>query len=146
MSRKTDAIRKSLDELNSLQEELVTLAEEQRNRQLEDLSFKLSMQLKSLSFWIDSLYAQNGQSRSRSKIEASRENGKKGGRPPKEITQAKLRIQELDEVILPDLESRRRLADELFEQADLTVEERKAEEEMASLKAKIAEWEARKKN
>lgn len=146
MSRKTDAIRKSLDELNSLQEELVTLAEEQRNRQLEDLSFKMSMQLKSLSFWIDSLYAQNGQSRSRSKIEASRENGKKGGRPPKEITQAKLRIQELDEVILPDLESRRRLADELFDQADLTVEERKAEEEMAALKTKIAEWEARKKN
>lgn len=146
MSRKTDAIHKSLDELNSLQEELVTLAEEQRNRQLEDLSFKMSMQLKSLSFWIDSLYAQNGQSRSRSKIEASRENGKKGGRPPKEITQAKLRIQELDEVILPDLESRRRLADELFEQADLTVEERKAEDEMVSLKAKIAEWEARKKN
>ena len=146
MSRKTDAIRKSLDELNSLQEELVSLAEEQRSRQLEDISFKLSMQLKSLSFWIDSLYAQNGQSRSRSKIEASRENGKKGGRPPKEITQAKLRIAELDEIILPDLESRRRLADELFEQADLTVEERKAEDELASLKAKIAEWEARKKN
>lgn len=145
MSRKTEAIRKSLDELNTLQEELATLSEDLRNRQLEDVSFKMGMQLKSLSFWIDSLYAQNGQSRSRSKTEASRENGKKGGRPPKEITQAKLRITELEEVIIPDIHSRRRLADELFEEADLSVQERQAEEEMAALKVKVAAWEARKK-
>lgn len=145
MSRKTEAIHKSLDELNTLQEELVTLAEDLRNRQLEDISFKMSMQLKSLSFWIDSLYAQNGQSRSRSKIEASRENGKKGGRPPKEITQAKLRITELEEVVIPDIRSRRRLADELFEEADLSVQERKALEEMAALQTSLADWEAHKK-
>lgn len=144
MSRKTEAIHKSLDELNELQEELVTLAEDLRNRQLEDISFKMSMQLKGLSFWIDSLYAQNGQSRSRSKTEASRENGKKGGRPPKEITQAKSRITELEEVVIPELQSRKRLADELFEEADLTIQERQAEEELASLREKIENWVNRK--
>lgn len=145
MSRKTEAIHKSLDELNELQEELVTLAEDLRNRQLEDISFKMSMQLKSLSFWIDSLYAQNGQSKSRLKTQASRENGKKGGRPPKEITQAKVRITELEEVVIPELQSRKRLADELFEEADLSIQERQAEEELAAMKAKVIEWEARKK-
>ncbi len=145
MSRKTQAIRKSLDELNSLQDSLATLSEDLRNRQLEDLSFKMGMELKSLSFWIDSLYAQNGQSKSRSKIQASRENGKKGGRPPKEITQAKLRIAELEEVIIPDLHSRLRLADELFEEADISVQERKAQEEISSLKAEIESWEAKKR-
>ena len=140
MSRKTEAIHKSIDELNELQEELVTLAEDLRNRQLEDISFKMSMQLKSLSFWIDSLSAQNGQSRSRLKTEASRENGKKGGRPPKEITRAKLRITELEEVVIPELQSRRRLADELFEEADLSVQERQAEEELAELKQIIENW------
>lgn len=146
MSRKTEAIRKSLEELNTLQEELTKVSEEIRSRQLEDVAFRMSMQLKSLSFWIDSLYAQNGQSRSRSKTDASRENGKKGGRPPKEITQAKLRITELEEVIIPDIHSRRRLADELFEEADLSVQERQAEEEMEKLQEKVSAWEERKKN
>lgn len=146
MSRKTEAIHKTLDELNVLQEELVKLSGEIRSRKLEDVAFKMSMELKSLTFWIDSLYAQNGQSRSRSKTVASRENGKKGGRPPKEITQAKQRIDELENVILPELQSRRRLADELFEEADLTVQERQAEEEMAALKAEIERWEEKKRN
>lgn len=144
MSRKTQAIRKSLEELNSLQDSLASLSEDLRNRQLEDISFKMGMELKSLSFWIDSLYAQNGQSKSRSKVLASRENGKKGGRPPKEITQAKIRIAELEEIVIPELHSRLRLADELFEEADLSVQERQAQEEMNSLKAKIESWEARK--
>lgn len=146
MSRKTEAIHKSLDTLNELQESLASLSEDLRNRQLEDISFKMSMELKTLTFWIDSLYAQNGQSRSRSKTNASRENGKKGGRPPKEITQAKLRITELEEVVIPDLRSRLRLADELFEEADISIQEKKAEEELELMQAKIAEWEAKKRN
>lgn len=145
MSRKTEAIHKSLDTLNALQDSLASLCEEYRSRQLEDISFKMSMELKTLTFWIDSLYAQNGQSKSRSKTNASRENGKKGGRPPKEITQAKVRIAELEQVVIPDLQSRRRLADELFEEADISVQERKSEEEMAALQATIAEWEAKKR-
>lgn len=145
MSRKTEAIHKSLDNLNELQESLARLSEDLRNRNIEDISFKMSMELKSLTFWIDSLYAQNGQSKSRSKVNASRENGKKGGRPPKEITQAKQRIIELEQVVIPELQSRRRLADELFEEADISVQEREAEEEMQALQSRIDAWEAKKK-
>lgn len=144
MSRKTEAIRKSLDNLNELQESLARLSEDLRNRTLEDISFKMSMELKSLTFWIDSLYAQNGQSKSRSKVNASRENGKKGGRPPKEITQAKQRITELEETVIPDLQSRLRLADELFEEADISIQERNAQEELEMLQTKVNAWEQKK--
>ena len=40
---------------------------------------------------------------SRAKVTASKENGKKGGRPPKEITNLKRRKGELEESVLPDL-------------------------------------------
>lgn len=145
MSRKTEAIRKSLENLDNLQKALSTISDEMHSRQLEDVSFKMSMELKSLTFWIDSLYAQNGQSKSRSKVNASRENGKKGGRPPKEITRAKQRISELEEVVIPDLNSRLRLADELFEEADLTKKKHEAEEEMKLLQSEIDAWEAKKR-
>ena len=49
------------------------------------------------------LYSYNGKSTSRAKVQASKENGKKGGRPPKEITNLKERKTELEESVLPDL-------------------------------------------
>ncbi len=63
---------------------------------------ELEQELKNLSTWFDLIYKYNGKSKSNVKVAASRENGKKGGRPPKIITDLKkqqlLLQQELNEI------------------------------------------------
>lgn len=103
MSKKTENIYSAIDNLKELQEQLSQYNKSAEVRELQDIEFKMGQELKNLSFWISSLYSYNGKSTSYAKKQASKENGKKGGRPPKEITIARRRLAELNE-LLPQLE------------------------------------------
>lgn len=111
MSKKTDAIYNAIANLEELNNRLARIIKEPDCRELEDINFEQSQQLKELKFWIESLYSYNGKSTSNAKRKASKENGKKGGRPPKIITQMKTRAKEL-ELAIQELEHHLRLSDE----------------------------------
>ena len=133
MSRKTENIYQSLDKLRELEIGLADLNKTINSRELDDLDFELSQEIKNLRFWIDSLYLYNGKSTSNAKKTASRENGKKGGRPPKQITQMKRRRSEIEELI-PDLEHKIKFAENLEEENKLKkqIEELKKENQEIS--------------
>lgn len=133
MSRKTENIYQSLDKLKELEERLSDLNKTIKSRELDDLDFELSQEIKNLRFWIDSLYLYNGKSTSNAKKTASRENGKKGGRPPKQITQMKRRRLEIEELI-PELEHKIKFAENLEEEKNLKnqIEELKKENQEIS--------------
>ena len=133
MSRKTENIYQSLDKLKELEERLSDLNKTIKSRELDDLDFELSQEIKNLRFWIDSLYIYNGKSTSNAKKTASRENGKKGGRPPKQITQMKRRRLEIEELI-PELEHKIKFAENLEEENKLKkqIEELKKENQEIS--------------
>ena len=76
--------------------------ESEQSHHLGEIEFEMGQAIKSLRFWIGSLYMYNGKSTSKAKRTASQENGKKGGRPPKEITLARRRKAELEETEIPD--------------------------------------------
>ena len=110
MSKKTQEIRSIFQELGSLQKRIENLKsqapelEEKNSREIDEISFNLAQNLTKLEFWFNSLYAYNGKSKSVAKKRSSRQNGKKGGRPPKKITLLRQRKTELEEKILPSLE------------------------------------------
>jgi len=133
MSRKTENIYQSLDKLKELEERLSDLNKTINSRELDDIDFELSQEIKNLRFWIDSLYLYNGKSTSNAKKTASRENGKKGGRPPKQITQMKRRRLEIEELI-PELEHKIKFAENLEEEKNLKnqIEELKKENQEIS--------------
>ena len=133
MSRKTENIYQSLDKLKELEERLSDLNKTIKSRELDDLDFELSQEIKNLRFWIDSLYIYNGKSTSNAKKTASRENGKKGGRPPKQITQMKRRRSEIEDLI-PELEHKIKFAENLEEEKNLKnqIEELKKENQEIS--------------
>ena len=133
MSRKTENIYQSLDKLKELEERLSDLNKTIKSRELDDIDFELSQEIKNLRFWIDSLYLYNGKSTSNAKKTASRENGKKGGRPPKQITQMKRRRLEIEELI-PELEHKIKFAENLEEEKNLKnqIEELKKENQEIS--------------
>ena len=133
MSRKTENIYQSLDKLKELEERLSDLNKTIKSRELDNLDFELSQEIKNLRFWIDSLYIYNGKSTSNAKKTASRENGKKGGRPPKQITQMKRRRLEIEELI-PELEHKIKFAENLEEEKNLKkqIEELKKENQEIS--------------
>ena len=85
----------------------------------------------------DSLYSYNGKSTSYAKKTASRENGKKGGRPPKEVTQRKKRIAELNEVVIPDLQHKIKFTNDAEEEARLKKELRRAKTELKKLEDEL---------
>lgn len=114
MSKKTQEIYQSINNLNNLQKELADYNKNLQDRKLEDMGFKMEQELKKLKFWIDSLYSFNGKSTSLAKKNASKENGKKGGRPPKAVSEAKKMIGEL-EAEIPELEHTLELTDSLEE-------------------------------
>lgn len=98
MSKKTQQIYKSIENLSKMQQKIGELAKNLNDenmqtdvlyRTLDEISFQMQQNLKNLDFWFKSLYFYNGKSTSTAKKQASKENGKKGGRPPKEIAQAK---------------------------------------------------------
>ena len=155
MSKKTENIYKAISRLEDLRQEISVIAKlaaadvsdsdesgkTERIRHLENVEFEMGQEIKSLKFWIDSLYLYNGKSTSRAKQAASKENGKKGGRPPKEITEARRKIREIEEIEMPLLEHRKNLAVDLEEDSRLCIEIENAEKEILSLREKIEKWE-----
>ncbi len=111
MSKKTDAIYKAISALEELNVKIADVNKELDSRELEDIHYEQAQQLKELKFWVESLYSYNGKSTSNAKRNASKENGKKGGRPPKIISQARIRAKEL-ELVIQELEHHIRLSDE----------------------------------
>ena len=100
MSRKTEEIQKSISRLEQLQ---VRLSKGCDNpSELSLLSENLKSEIENLKLWVSMLYKYNGTSRSNAKVAASRENGKKGGRPPKFVTDLKRQKAAL-EALLEDL-------------------------------------------
>jgi hypothetical protein len=120
MSKKTQNIYKAIENLENLKNRLSACASEDSVKEIEEIEFQMGQELKNLKFWIDSLYSYNGKSTSLAKKAASKENGKKGGRPPKAVTEAKRKIVTL-EVQIPEIEHRLDMTD--------SVEERKVLEE-----------------
>lgn len=118
MSRKTENIYASLKKMDELEQRLEALNQSENNRVLDDIDFELKQEIKNLKFWIDSLYFYNGKSTSNAKKTASRENGKKGGRPPKRISDLKKRRAEIDS-LLPQLEHQLNYAETSKEEADI---------------------------
>ena len=117
MSKKTQEIRSIFQELGNLQKRIENLKsqapelEEKNSHEIDEISFNLAQNLTKLEFWFNSLYAYNGKSKSVAKKLSSRQNGKKGGRPPKKITLLRQRKTELEEKILPSLEHELKFTD-----------------------------------
>ncbi|MBO4857628.1 MAG: hypothetical protein J5527_03840 [Treponema sp.] len=138
MSKKTDNIYKSIETISQLSQKLDEYnkgltTQGIQNRELEDICFGLNQEVKNLTFWFSSLYSYNGKSTSYAKKTASRENGKKGGRPPKEVTLRKRRIAELTETIIPDLQHKIKFTDDIDEEAKLKKELRRVKAELKKL-------------
>ena len=138
MSKKTENIYRAIENISQLSQKLdeynKKLTEQgMQNRELEDICFGLNQEVKNLTFWFSSLYSYNGKSTSYAKKTASRENGKKGGRPPKEVTLRKRRIAELTETIIPDLQHKIKFTDDIDEEAKLKKELRRVKAELKQL-------------
>lgn len=145
MSKKTSAIYASLDKLDLLNKKIHEMAEDFCDKNIEDIDFEMKQEIKNLRFWIESLYSYNGKSTSRAKKIASAENGKKGGRPPKQITLARKRIFELENVEIPETESKFRLALTQEEEDEASKMLKKLENELESCKKILSEWENQRK-
>lgn len=153
MSKKTESIYKAIENLEGIQEQIAVInqlakvqvagdeeAETQKKRHLEKIEFEMLQELKALRFWVGSLYTYNGKSKSRAKQSASKENGKKGGRPPKEITLARRRIAEIEEVLVPELESKKNVCIDPAEEERLSEEIRILRDESVLLGEKLTAW------
>lgn len=154
MSKKTEQIYKAIASLEDLQNQISIIKELAKSkegseiseseraeeiRHLENIEFEMSQHLKSLRFWIGSLYSYNGKSTSRAKVAASQENGKKGGRPPKEITEMKKRRAELESLI--EEANREKLVTTDFErEEELTRQIEDYENERVGIEEKIEKW------
>lgn len=144
MSLKTEEIKKSLLELKILQEKLEKFAENNPSKEIDDIQFGIKMNLRNLETWIDMLYKYNGKSKSNRKVKASRENGKKGGRPPKNISMWKKRIFELENTILPEIQDKIGNCFNDSEAAKIAAEKTSYEIELAELQDKLNEYQKSK--
>lgn len=150
MSKKTIAIYNGLDKLDCLQTKLEAFGntvfftndenDADKYKELSNIAFELKQETNTLRFWIDSLYKYNGKSTSISKRNASANNGKKGGRPPKEISQMKKRIIELENEIIPDLDHKIVMADSNEELEELQKKRHEASEELETCENKVHLW------
>lgn len=155
MSKKTEQIYKAIATLEDLQNQIsiinqlekskenseLTEAERaEKIRHLENIEFEMGQSLKSLRFWIGSLYSYNGKSTSRAKIAASQENGKKGGRPPKEITNLKKRKTELEEIVLPELRREKSVTTDLERESQIETEIVLYENELGIIEERLEKW------
>lgn len=125
MSKKTTQIYTSIDNLFEIQQKLldiktnlqmteITNDTEKYFHEMDELTFLMEQNLKNLKFWVTSLYEQNGKSTSAAKKIASKQNGKKGGRPPKKITQAKQALAQI-EIHLSDIDHNLKMNDNIEE-------------------------------
>lgn len=139
MSKKTQEIRSIFQELGSLQKRIENLKsqapelEEKNSREIDEISFNLAQNLTKLEFWFNSLYAYNGKSKSVAKKLSSRQNGKKGGRPPKKITLLRQRKTELEEKILPSLKHELKFTDSSLRLEQLPEEIKNAGQELQKI-------------
>ena len=133
MSRKTEQIKKSIGRLEEIQSAFESLAGEEN---LISLCQELKSEIENLKLWIGMLYKYNGTSRSNAKVAASRENGKKGGRPPKFVSELKKQKIEL-EALLSDLHTKQAVAD-FDEEEKLNLQARKAKRELEEIEEKLA--------
>ena len=151
MSKKTEQIYKAIDALEELKNQISIInqlkkaksgidenSDAEQSRHLENIEFEMGQQLKALRFWIGSLYSYNGRSTSRAKQAASKENGKKGGRPPKEITLMRRRAKELEQ-ILDELHSQKIVTTDFSEEERLSAQFTNYETELNEIKAKLSE-------
>lgn len=145
MSKKTQAIYNLIDNLSELNLQLQKITQSfSSHRELEDISFKMEQDLKTLRFWFDSIYAYNGKSTSIAKKNSSRENGKKGGRPPKRITLLKRRKTELSDIIIPELEHKIKLSDDNGTLEILKSELKKAQTELNEILLELENYSSNK--
>lgn len=146
MSKKTDNIYKAISNLEELQLRLEKFSNQNADstRELDNIQFEMNQNLKNLKFWVESLYKYNGKSTSHAKQNSSRENGKKGGRPPKEITLARKRILELENEIIPQSEHQLKMGDEILTEDEIKKNLQEFQSELENLKLKISAWELQK--
>lgn len=145
MSRKTEEIKKSLAAMEDIQKRLEAYAKEHPDRDLDDLQFELKTQIKNISSWYNMLYQFNGKSTSKVKVAASRENGKKGGRPPKALAAMKKRKAQLEELI-PELAKKVSYARFYEEETKFAADKTLAEIELKELEEKIENFKKSRAN
>lgn len=135
MSRKTEEIKKSILRLDEIQR-TIAACDSQAPENLNLIADRMKSELENLKLWIGMLYKYNGTSKSRAKVAASRENGKKGGRPPKFVTELKKQKAEL-ELLLENLHTQ-----EVISSAEdgqrIDEERRLAEGKLSEVEEKLA--------
>lgn len=159
MSKKTEQIYKAIAALEDLQNQISIINQLEKSkegselseaeraekiRHLENIEFEMGQSLKSLRFWIGSLYSYNGKSTSRAKVAASQENGKKGGRPPKRITDMKKRSVILEET-LANLKKEKLLTTDFDRENEIEAEISRYENELERIREEIEIWNQQKK-
>ena len=137
MSRKTDNIYKALENLNQLKQRLTIYNESIQEREIDNIAFELGQQVNELKFWISSLYSYNGKSTSNAKKAASRENGKKGGRPPKQVTLMRRRRIEIENEILPELDRKMQFAETSAEEKEISAQIEAVKKELSEILASM---------
>ena len=160
MSKKTEQIYKAIASLEDLQNQISIINQLEKSKagaelseaeriekihHLENIEFEMGQALKSLRFWIGSLYSYNGKSMSNAKKTASQENGKKGGRPPKAITDLKKRKIELEENVLPELNREKSVTTDLERESQIDVQITEYENELFIIEEKLDRWHEEKK-
>lgn len=135
MSRKTEEIKKSILRLEEIQQTLAA-SDGQAPENLNLIADRMKSELENLKLWIEMLYKYNGTSKSRAKVAASRENGKKGGRPPKFVTELKKQKAEL-ELLLENLHSQE-IISSIEEGQKIDEERRAAEEKLSEVEEKLS--------
>lgn len=135
MSKKTRQIFEAIENLFAIQQKTDELAKNLKNRSAEnpenydfykisdEISFQMRQNLVNLKFWFESLYSYNGKSTSAAKKQASKENGKKGGRPPKKIAAAKQNLEETENRLF-QIEQNLKMSDDAEEIARLQNEQK----------------------
>ncbi len=159
MSKKTEQIYKSIASLEDLKNQISIIRELAKSkagceiseierteeiRHLENIEFEMTQHLKSLRFWVGSLYSYNGKSTSRAKVAASQQNGKKGGRPPKEITMMKKRRAEL-EALIEEAEREKLVTTDFEREEELTHEIESYGKECSNIEEKLEKWNEERK-
>lgn len=135
MSRKTEEIKKSILRLEEIQQTLAA-CDGQAPENLSLIADRMKSELENLRLWIEMLYKYNGTSKSRAKVAASRENGKKGGRPPKFVTELKKQKAEL-ELLLENLHSQE-IISSIEDGQKIDEERRAAEGKLSEVEEKLS--------